>query len=109
MPSIAARGDGFQNGMFQVISPGISQVLTVNSGSVTAASFSSGVSIIRLFSTVDAWISFGSAPVAIAENANSMFLPGGIVEYFEIKSGETLAVIQSVSSGKLYITEGGTQ
>lgn len=108
MSSIAAVADGFQKGMFQVISPGVSQALTVNSVSVQAASFTSGVTIIRLFSTVDAWVSFGTNPTAVVEGAASMFLPGGIVEYFEIKEGEKLAVIRNLASGKLYVTEGST-
>ena len=108
MSSIGAVADGFKKEMFQVISPGVSQVVTVNSASVEAASFSSGVSIIRLFSTVDAWIAFNTSPTAVAEGAGSMFLPGGIVEYFEIKSGEKLAVIRNSTTGKLYITEGAT-
>lgn len=94
--------------MFQCISPGVSSVLTVNATSAASGDFTAGVTILRLFSTVDCWIAFGSAPTAVAEAAGSMFLPAGIVEYFERKEGEKLAVIQSSTTGKLYITEGAT-
>lgn len=108
MSSVGAVADGFQKGMFQCVSPGVSQAITVGAASVQASSFSDGVTIIRLFSTVDAWVSFGSNPTAVVEGASSMFLPGGILEYFEIKNGEKLAVIRNTASGKLYITEGAT-
>jgi hypothetical protein len=107
--SIGAQGMGLNPEMFQVISPGVSQVLTVNSSSVQSALPQSGVSIVRLFSTVDAWIAFGASPTAVAEGASSLFLPGGIVEYFQISSTEKIAVIQSSTAGKLYITEGANQ
>lgn len=105
--SIAAIADGFQKGMFQVISPGKSYALAVGAASVQSALPQSGVTIVRLFSTVDAWVSFGANPIAVAEGPSSMFLPGGIVEYFEIRLDEKIAVIQATTSGNLYITEGG--
>jgi hypothetical protein len=104
--SIGAIGMGLNPEMFQCISPGTSQVLTVGAASVQSALPQPGVSIVRLFATVDSWISFGSNPTAVAEGASSLFLPGGIVEYFQISSTEKIAVIQSSTAGKLYITEG---
>lgn len=108
MSSIGAIADGFQKDMFQCISPGVSQAVTVGASSVQAAAPSSGVSIVRLFCTVDAWVAFGTDPTAAIEGASSLFLPGGVVEYFEIKTGEKLAVIRNTASGKLYVTEGST-
>jgi hypothetical protein len=109
MSSIGAVADGFTKGMFQVISPGVSQAVVVGGSSLQANAFSADVTIIRLFSTVDAWVSFGANPTAVIEGALSMFLPGGVVEYFEIKQGEKIAVTQNTIGGKLYITEGSTQ
>ena len=105
--SIAAVADGFQKGMFQVISPSKSYALTVGAASVQGPLPSEGVTIVRLFSTVDAWVSFGANPTAAIEGATSVFMPGGVVEYFEIKSDEKIAAIRNVGSGKLYVTEGG--
>jgi len=104
--SIAAVADGFQKGMFQVISPGKSYALTVGAASVQGVVPLEGVTIVRLFSTVDAWVSFGSNPTAAVEGATSVFMPGGVVEYFEIRTDEKIAVIRNVGSGKLYVTEG---
>lgn len=109
MGSIAAVAEGLQTGMFQVISPGPSRVLAVSAASVQTGPFDEGVSILRFFSTKDCWLAFGSNPTAIPEDAGSMFMPGGVVEYFEINSNEKLAVIRNSDDGKLYITEGSTR
>ena len=104
--SIGAAGMGLVPTMFQVISPGASYALTVGASSVQSGLPSPGVTIVRLFSTVDAWVSFGANPTAAVEGATSVFMPGGVVEYFEIKSDEKISVIRNSASGKLYITEG---
>lgn len=109
MSSIGAVADGFTKDMFQVVSPGVSQVIAINGTSAQASGFSEGVTIIRLFSTVDAWVAFGSSPTAVYEGSGSMFLPGGVVEYFEVKAGEKIAVVRNTINGKLYVTEGGTK
>lgn len=106
--SIAAVADGFQKGMFQVISPGASQALAISGVSNQSNAHPDGTSIIRLFSTTDCWIAFGTNPTAVKEAAGSMFLPAGIVEYFECRPVEKIAVIQDSASGKLYLTEGAT-
>lgn len=109
MSSIAARADGPSMDSFQCISPGVCSVLSVGGSSVALAQPSTGVTILRLFSTVDCFVAYGSSPTATVEGSGSLFLPAGIVEYFERKEGETLAVIAAGSSaGKLYVTEGST-
>ncbi len=106
--SIGAVADGFQKEMFQCISPGTSQALAVGGSSVQSALPQTGVTIVRLFSTADCFVAFGSNPTAVVEGASSMFLPAGIVEYFEIRIDEKLAVISATAlTGKLYVTEGG--
>jgi hypothetical protein len=107
--SIGAQGMGLTPTMFQVISVGACQAIAVGASSVQSALPQPGVSIVRLFSTVDAWVSFGANPTAVAEGPTSMFLPGGVVEYFEIRGDEKIAVIRNSGSGKLYITEGANQ
>jgi hypothetical protein len=109
MGSIAARADGLQTDIFQVISPGISSVVTVGAVSSTLSMPTSGVTVLRLFATADCFVAFGSSPTAAVEGSGSLFLPAGIVEYFERKDGETLAVIAANSAtGKLYVTEGAS-
>jgi hypothetical protein len=107
MTSIAAQAGGLQTGIFQVISPGVSRTHAIGASSVQGPAPSDGVTILRFFATVDCFIAFGQNPTA---SSSSMFLPGGIVEYFEIRSGEKYAVIQSGSTtGTFYVTEGNSQ
>jgi hypothetical protein len=106
--SIAAVADGFQKQIFQVIHPGTSQTVSIGATSAQCNTFTAGVTIIRLFATVDCWVSLGSNPTAIANDAASLFMPGGIVEYFQVTSSQKLAVIQNGSvTGSLFISEGG--
>ena len=58
----------------------------------------------RLFCTQDAYVAFGANPTA--NTTSSMFLPGGIIEYYGVTPSTKIAVIQSTAAGTLYITEG---
>ncbi len=88
---------------FQAMMIGSSQKITTSGTSQQASSFAAKTSILRLFSTTDCYIAVGDNPTA---SSSSLFLPGGIVEYFGISSGQKLAAIQSSGAGVLYISEG---
>ena len=60
---------------------------------------------IRVVATSDCWISFGSAPVAVAGASSAILLPAGIPEYFWVLPGERMAVIQNSAAGSLNIAE----
>lgn len=106
--SKAPRAEGLYTDTFQAISPGASYAYdTATGASAQGATPTAGVTIIRLFATEDCWIAFGSNPTAVA--GSSMFLPAGIVEYFELSTGERIAFLAVSKAGKLYLTEGGTQ
>lgn len=60
---------------------------------------------VRVVGTVASWIAFGTAPVAAIRSPTSMFLPAGLPEYFWVRQGEQIAVIQDATGGFLYITE----
>lgn len=103
--SIAARADGPLMGFFQCISPGVSYTVVADGSSIQGNLPASGVTIVRLFSTVDCFVKFGANPTATTDGS-SMILPAGIVEYFEIRPDEKFAVIALSTSGTLYVTEG---
>ena len=88
---------------FDAIYPGTSQKITTSGSSQQSSAFSSNTTIVRLFSTQDCYVAFGTNPTA---TSSSMFLPAGIVEYFGVTESSKLAVLQVTSSGILYITEG---
>jgi len=89
---------------YQCIATGASQKIAVTGTAALSAAITTG--IVRLFSTKDCWIVFGNNPVAVANDGDSFFLPGGIIEYYVINHGQKLSVIQDVAAGDLHITGG---
>lgn len=104
MTSIAAACQGVM--YFQAINQGKSQVVSIGGSSVKSSAFQAQTTIVRLISTQDCWISTGVNPTAVAGDADSFFLPAGIVDFFGVVGGQQLAVIQDSQAGSLYITEG---
>lgn len=58
---------------------------------------------VRLVATTDCWLAFGTNPTAVADAADAIFLPSGVVEYMDVVAGSKIAVIQNSGSGKLNI------
>lgn len=124
---MTVREDRFGN-VVQASRPATGQVLAVGAASVPSAAFAvnkdrpvrsgtggtqpstaNNTRHVRLVGTVSCWVAFsstiGTAPVAARQNASSMFLPAGLPEYFWVRQGEQIAVIQDATGGFLYITE----
>jgi hypothetical protein len=97
-------GVGVGSESFQAIYPGTSQSVAIGAASVQSTAFNQGTSIIRLHPTVDCFVSVGANPTAVANT--TVFLLGGATEYLGVNPGDKVAVIQSASSGTLYVTEG---
>lgn len=97
----AYRGEA--NDIFPAISQGASQIIAYTGAAAQSAAFATGVTILRVFATTDCFLEFGANPTA---TSGSMFLPGGFIEYFEVRPGDKLSVIRSTISGTLYMTEG---
>jgi hypothetical protein len=89
----------YELGALPVIRPGATQTLAV--GPASAASSAIGADVVRLLSTVDVHLAFGAAPVA---DANCLFLPANLPEYFACEAGDQVAAIQDSVGGTLYIT-----
>lgn len=106
--SRAAIADGLSKTIFQVIFPGSSQVLSIDGTSVQSAAWQASTTLVRLFATQDVFVSFGDSPTAIANDAGSFLLPGGMVEYFAVKPGQKLAAIKLNANATLYVTEGNS-
>ena len=90
----------YQLGALPVIRPGATQTLAI--GPTSVASGALGAGVVRLVATSDCHIAIGR-PAATAD-ANSLFLPAGVPEYFACLPDDNLAVIQHVAAGTLYIT-----
>lgn len=91
--------------IFQAIVPSASQSISTSGASTQSTQFSGTTTIIRIFCTQDTFIAFGSNPTANT-SGSSLFMPGGIVEYFGVTPSTKIAVIQSSMSGTVYCTEG---
>ncbi len=72
------------------------------SSAATSTAVSSGTQIVRLIATVDCHVVIGNSPTATTSDT---YLAADREEYFTCASGENVAVIQSASSGTLYVTE----
>jgi hypothetical protein len=83
-----------------VVHPDSTETVSIGAGSLSSGTISSKV--IRLVATSDCHVAFGLSPTA---TGSSMFLPGGVVEYFAVADNEKVAVIQNASAGTLFVTQ----
>lgn len=83
----------------QVLKAATNNVVNFTTSSMQSPILASNV--VRVVATDDCYISFGPAPTA---TLTSMYMPGGLVEYFSIDENDRIAVI-SEGSGVLHITE----
>lgn len=90
---------------FQAMFVGTCQKISTSGSSQQLTAFGANTSVIRIFCTKDCHVKVATNPTA-ATDGTSMFLPGGIVEYFAVQGGQKLAVIQDTTAGVLYCTEG---
>ncbi len=67
------------------------------------------VMAIEVYSTSDAWLAIGAAPVAAAVAAGnsgaSVFVPAGVVVTFPWTKGQKVAVIRATADGTMYVTK----
>jgi len=61
--------------------------------------------IVRIVPTTACHVKIGANPTAAADGT-SMYLPAGVVEYFGVKPGQKIAIIQDSAVGNAFITEG---
>ena len=71
----------------QVMKPAATQAVTYTSSTASTA-FDDATRMIRVIADADVYIAFGAAPTA---NANSILIPSGTVEYFEVNAGDKVA------------------
>ncbi len=86
----------------QCMGLGTVQTISVAASSAAGSAVASTTRIVRLYSTTNCHVRFGSAPTAVTTDT---FLPAGVPEYFGINPGEIIAVIRNSADGTLYITE----
>jgi hypothetical protein len=91
----------YELGSLPVIRPGTTQKVAVGSTSAVSAAAVGGSGVVRLLSTTDCHVAFGSSPVA---DATCLFLPANTPEYFACYATDLVAAIADSGTGSLYIT-----
>jgi len=104
----------------QAARPHISQTITFTGTSAQSAAFyvneGGGYDVnnaplptttthVRLIASAACWIAFGASPVAVPSTSPAIYLPPGAPEYFWVRPGEKIAVIQDSGTGTLNIAE----
>lgn len=88
--------------MNHALRPTTVQMVSLSDGTSTQSSaFGANIEYIRIASTADVHILFGSNPTA---TANSIYLPADEVELFKVSPGEKVAII-GANGNKISITE----
>lgn len=95
---------------FQTIVPGKGHVVDFTNTSKQSEAFGPNTTLIRVFPTQDCFVKVGSDPTAVAPAEGSpqddtIFLPGGLLDFIGVEPGSKIAVVRSVTSGALHVTE----
>lgn len=70
----------------------------------TANSLQAGFSeVVRVAATADCWVRIGSNPTAAANGVDSIFMPAGAVEYFDVPAGSKIAGVVASGTGALNV------
>ena len=90
---------------FEAIYPGTSQKLAYTGASAQSAALQTRTSVVRLVSTSNCHVAFGSNPTAVADGT-CLYLPLGVPVNVGVAPGTKIAAIQDSAGGNLFITEG---
>jgi hypothetical protein len=89
----------YQLGALPVIQPGVTTKVAIGSASIASPVIGAG--LVRIVSTVDCHVVFGTNPTA---DTTCLFLPASMPEYFACATTDQVGVIQDSAAGNLYIT-----
>lgn len=80
-------------------------VVAISGTSAASAAFAT--SEIQIVSTTNCWLSFGTAPTAVASTDANQYLPANTIWTIKWTPGEKVAVIQDTAAGYLTATPVG--
>lgn len=90
----------------QALKQSTNKVVAISGTSAQSAAFGANTTVVRLATTTDCWVLFGSNPTAVAAtNAGGSFMGAGSVEYWRVDPATKVAVIQDSAAGNLSVTE----
>ena len=82
---------------------GSSEAVAYTGTAGTSAAMPANTSVVRVTLTTNGFISFGTAPTAVADGTD-VFMAAGVIEYFPLPAGHKVSAIQSASAGTMYVT-----
>lgn len=88
---------------FQVIVQGSNREVAYSTTSGITGTFSTGVNVVRVVCSTDAYVQFGTSPSA---PTGSMRLVALLPEYFGVAENYKISVMQVASAGTCQVTEG---
>lgn len=77
--------------IIQAVKLGAAQTVNVTATSAQSTTFADTTTLVRVVSTTDCQLVFGSNPTATSASA---LLPAGVVEYFSVQPSSKIAVIK---------------
>jgi hypothetical protein len=86
-----------------MIKPGTNQRLAVGVAPVQSAAFGAASAYVRIYSSVDVYLAFGSNPTA---TTSDLVLSGGAAEFFAVAPGSKVSVLKVQDVGFATVTEG---
>lgn len=102
MPGQATDGNGRIAPAMYIDGNTVMQRVAVSGTSAASAAFGANTRMIRICADTDCYFRFGSAPTALTTD---LFLAAGTPEYWGVKAGDKIAVIQKSAPGGLTIAE----
>lgn len=88
---------------FQVIVQGADKEFAYSATSGVTGTFSTGVNVVRIVCSSEAYVKFGTSPSA---PTGSMRIQAAIPEYFGVLENYKVAVFMVASAGTCQVTEG---
>jgi len=76
----------------------ISQVVSYDASVATTNGISANIYEIRVVAPTASWIAIGTTPVAVADTANSHYLPANVPQIFRVSPGQKVAFIKATGS-----------
>lgn len=83
----------------------VSDYIVVNATSAQSAAFGGQTREVRIVSTTNCHLNFGTNPTAAATDNNGIYLPANVVEYFHVNPGQKVAVVRDTADGVLSVAE----
>lgn len=105
-PAAAASDAGPGGGVYQAFKPGTSQSVAYTAATASSIANAVGTSLVRVYSTTDAYIAVASSPTATS--ASGMPITAFLPEYIVTNPDDKVSGLGQSASGVLWVTPAAT-